>query len=173
MEKVPRIKELKEKPLLDKKDKSILKQIMIQQSFFYLRIIKRTKHISMTNRHSIKSIHDNHLGIACIAVEKVVQWRYHFKWVLFLSLGFTVTQDRIYGALLRRMRGEGGAVWSTPVAPRRSSNTGEGPNGRGALNSRQYLLFKINFLRLVFFLSHIFFRPTQGWGWGSILTWVC
>ena len=94
VEKVPRIKELKEKPLLDKKDKSILKQIMIRQSFFYLRIIKRTKHISMTNRHSIKSIHDNHLGIACIAVEKVVQWRYHFKWVLFLSPLFTVTQDR-------------------------------------------------------------------------------
>ena len=43
-------------------------------------------------------------------------------------------------------------------------------SGQGVLNTQHYLSIKINFLRLVFFLSLIFFRPTQGRGWGLILT---
>ena len=46
MEKVPRIKELKSKPLLDGKDKSILNNF--DTTIFYLRIIKQAKHIYTT-----------------------------------------------------------------------------------------------------------------------------
>ena len=60
MDKVPRIKELKLKPLLDKEDKNILLTILLLQLFLQKRIIKRIKHNDMTNKHSIKSMHDNH-----------------------------------------------------------------------------------------------------------------
>ena len=34
--------------------------IYIQQSFFYIRIIKRRKHVAMINKHSIKPVHFYH-----------------------------------------------------------------------------------------------------------------